>query len=145
MCTEGGATVVTEVSDAGVVKLTGDRALVGASSLEICTVGETKVRRVGVDEPEYFSTILVGDSATPLTPDPLTASQSLACTSAGGGTGYFSGSGGVWSFDSATLTTTRVLAAPDETYETTDEWQRPGIRTVAARVLVGGPSYLGIG
>lgn len=145
VCTEDGALALTEVVDYQVVTYKDDPALVGASSLEICTVGDTQVRRIAVDEPEYFSTILVGDSATPLTPDPLTASQSLGCTSAGGGTGYLSGSGGVWSFDSATLTTTRVLAAPDETYEVTDEWQHPGIRMVAARVVVGGPSYLGIG
>ena len=119
--------------------------LVGATSLEICTMGDVQVRRIGVDEPEYFSTILVGDSATPLTPDPLTVSQNLTCASAGGGVGYFSGTGGVWSFDSATLATSRALAAPDETYEITDEWQHPGIRTVSAHAVVGGPSFVSLG
>ncbi|NTV38617.1 MAG: hypothetical protein HGA51_01475 [Demequinaceae bacterium] len=145
VCTENGATTVTEVSDGGVMISREDPALVGAISLEICTVGDVKVRRIGTDEPQYQSTLIAGDAGTPLTPDPVTVSQNLGCASAGGGVGYFFGGGGVWSFDSATLDTRSAIAAPTATFSATSDWPYQGVRVVGAGAVVGGPSFLSIG
>lgn len=145
VCTEGGAMSVTEVSDDGVVKLTEDPALVGASSLRICTAGDIQVRDVTTDEPDYASTILVGESDTPISVDPVSNSEFMTCAASGGGIVYFTGSGGVWSLDSTTLATTQVLASPSDTFPLEDDWQHPGVRVIAAHAMVGGPSFLSIG